>query len=69
MALLVGLGLSIFGQMSGVSKFYREGNGVVVEHDAGVVPAEQLLEVFGGLPSFYRRHFVPSVMEDSGSRD
>ena len=60
---------SIFGRMRGVSKFYREGHGVVVEHDASVVAVEQLMEVFRGLPSFYKGHFVPSVMENPGRSD
>lgn len=53
---------SVFGKTTGVSKFYREGPGVVVEHDASVVTAEQLLDIFRGLPSFYQNHFVPSGM-------
>jgi len=60
---------TIFGKMQGVSKFYREGPGVVVEHDASVVAAEQLLEIFQGLPSFYSHRFVPSVMERPGRSD
>jgi hypothetical protein len=60
---------SIFGQMQGVSKFYREGHGVVVEHDASVVTAERLMDIFRGLPSFYENHFVPSVVEKPGRRD
>lgn len=60
---------AVFGGTRGVSKFYREGNGVVVEHDAGVVTAEQLMDVFMGLPSFYSHRFVPSVMENSGRQD
>ncbi len=60
---------SIFGRMRGVSKFYREGHGVVVEHDASVVAVEQLLDIFRGLPSFYEGHFVPSVMEKQGRQD
>ncbi len=50
----------------GVSKFYREGHGVVVEHEASMVAVERLLEVFRGLPSFYESHFVPSIMENRG---
>jgi hypothetical protein len=52
---------SVFGGMSGVSKFYREGPGVVVEHDPSVVTVEQLMDVFRDLPSFYRSHFIPSM--------
>jgi hypothetical protein len=57
---------SVFGGMRGVSKFCQEGPGVVVEHDADAMTVEQLLEVFRGLPSFYRSHFVPSVLENPG---
>ncbi len=57
---------SVFGGTQGVSKFYREGDGVVVEHDASVIAVEQLLAIFRGLPSFYRGRFVPSVMENPG---
>jgi hypothetical protein len=57
---------SVFGRMAGVSKFYREGPGVVVEHDASVATVEQLLDVFRGLPSFYRNRFIPSVVENPG---
>ncbi len=60
---------STFGGTPGVSKFYREGGGVVVEHDASVVTVEQLMDIFRGLPSFYRNHFVPSVMEQPGRQD
>ena len=57
---------SVFGRMSGISKFYREGPGVVVEHDSGVVTVEQLMDVFRSLPSFYQSHFVPTVLENPG---
>ncbi len=57
---------SIFGATQGVSKFYREGDGVVVEHDASVIAVDQLLDIFRNLPSFYRRRFVPTVMENPG---
>lgn len=60
---------AVFGGMRGVSGFYREGGGVVVEHDASVVTAEQLMDVFRGLPSFYQNHFVSSVMENPGGQD
>jgi hypothetical protein len=58
-----------FGRRRGVSKLYREGDGVVVEHDGSVITAEQLLDIFRGLPSFYSHRFVPSVMENSGGQD
>ena len=57
---------AVFGGMPGVSKFYREGPGVVVEHEADTVTVEGLLDVFRTLPSFYRGHFVPSVRENPG---
>jgi len=60
---------AVFGGTQGVSAFYREGGGVVVEHDASVVTAEQLMEIFRGLPSFYEKHFVPSVMENPKRSD
>ena len=59
---------SVFGRMPGVSRFYREGPGVVVEHDPSVVTVEQLLDVFRGLPSFYRSHFIPSMLENQNHR-
>jgi len=55
---------TVFDGTRGVSAFYREGDGVVVEHDASVVTAEQLMAVFRRLPSFYESHFVPSVMQN-----
>jgi hypothetical protein len=54
---------SVFGRIQGVSRFYREGPGVVVEHDPSVVTVEQLMDVFRSLPSFYRSHFIPSMPE------
>jgi len=57
---------SIFGGTRGVSGFYREGGGVVVEHDPSVATVEQLMSVFRGLPSFYNSHFVPSLMANPG---
>jgi hypothetical protein len=60
---------SVFGGTQGVSKFYREGDGVVVEHDASVIAVEQLLDIFRGLPSFYQNHFIPSVLANPGRQD
>jgi hypothetical protein len=57
---------SVFGETPGVSEFYREGPGVVVEHDASVVTVERLLEIFRGLPSFYQGKFIPGVLENPG---
>ena len=54
---------AVFGKVQGVSRFCREGDGVVVEHDSGVATVEQLMDIFRGLPSFHPNHFVPSVME------
>jgi hypothetical protein len=39
---------AVFGGTPGVSRFYREGDGVVVEHDASMVTAEQLMDIFRG---------------------
>jgi hypothetical protein len=55
---------TVFGGTAGVSRFYREGPGVVVEHEPGVVTVERLLEIFRGLPSFYEGRFIPSVLEN-----
>jgi len=60
---------TVFGGTPGVSRFYREGDGVVVEHDAGVVTAEQLMDIFRGLPSSYQNHFVPSLMAKPEGQD
>jgi hypothetical protein len=60
---------SVFGRMPSVGGFYREGDGVVVEHDVSAVTPEQLMDVFRGLPSFYSHRFVPSVMENTGRQD
>ena len=60
---------SVLGGTPGVSGFYREGDGVVVEHDPNVIAVDQLLDVFRDLPSFYQAHFVPSVMANPGRQD
>jgi hypothetical protein len=59
---------SVFGGTHGVSKFYREGDGVVVEHDPSVIAVEQLLDIFRDLPSFYAGRFVPTVVEKPGGQ-
>jgi hypothetical protein len=59
---------SVFGKTPGVSNFYREGPGVVVEHDPDVVTVEQLLEIFRGLPSLYAGRFIPSVVGNPGGQ-
>ncbi len=56
----------VFGRTPGISAFYREGDGVVVEHDPNMVAVDQLLDIFRGLPSFYQNHFIPSVTVDPG---
>jgi len=56
---------SVFGKIKGVSNFCREGDGVVVEYDSAMVTVEQLIDVFKGLPSFYKGFFVPTVIENS----
>jgi hypothetical protein len=60
---------SVFDGTRGVSASYRERQGVVVEHDPGIVTVEELLDIFRGLPSFYQNHFIPSVMADPGRQD
>jgi hypothetical protein len=60
---------AVFGGTEGVSKFYRKGDGVVVEHDASVVTVEQLMDLFRGLPSFYQNHFIPSVTANPEGKD
>ncbi len=59
---------SVFGGTRGVSEFYREGDGVVVEHEASVVAVDQLLDIFRNLPSFYRGRFIPTVLENPGGQ-
>lgn len=54
---------SVFGGTQGVSKFYREGDGVVVEHDASEIAVEQLMDIFRSLPSFYRGRFIPTLLQ------
>jgi len=53
---------SVFTKTQGVSKFYREGDGVVVEHDPTMVTVEQLIDLFKGLPSFYEDCFIPTMI-------
>ena len=49
--------------MQGVSKFYREGDGVVVEHDPNIAAVEKLMDIFKTLPSFYSGNFIPSLIK------
>jgi hypothetical protein len=60
---------SVFGEIKGVSKLYREGNGVIIEHDSGIVAAEQLMDIFKTLPSFYKGFFIPTVIGNAETRD
>lgn len=55
------IGSSLTG-MKGVGKIYTDGEGVTIEHDSEAVTAEQLKEVLKRLPSFYERHFVPTMV-------
>ncbi len=60
---------TVFEGTPGVGRFYREGHGVVLEHDPGVIAVEQLMEIFRRLPSFYRGRFVPSLLQESEGQD
>ena len=53
---------SVFAKTEGVATFYREGKGVVVEHDSSVATTEQLMDVFKSLPSFYEGFFIPAMI-------
>ncbi len=53
---------SIFSKTRGVDKFYREGDGVVVEHDSSIITVEQLIDIFKSLPSFYKGFFIPKLI-------
>jgi hypothetical protein len=55
----------ILGGTWGVSRLYREGDGIVVEHDASMVTEDQLMDIFRDLPSFYHSHFIPSATNHS----
>ena len=55
------IGLSLTG-MKGVGDFYTDGEGVTIEYDSKVVTSEQLKNVLKRLPSFYERHFVPTLV-------
>ena len=52
--------------VTGVSKAYIEGEGeeqrLVVEHDPGTAPVEQLIDVLAALPSFFEGFFIPTVI-------
>jgi len=57
---------SILTGMQGVSKVYIEAEGqeqkLIVEHDPGIVTVEQLIDIFKGLPSFYKGFFIPTLI-------
>ena len=59
----------VFTKIKGVNKFYREGDGVVVEHNSSMVAAEQLRDIFKTLPSFYKGFFIPTVIGNSEKQD
>lgn len=52
--------------MKGVGKVYMEGKAenakLVVEHDADIITAEQLIEALSKLPSFYEGFFIPTLI-------
>lgn len=52
----------VFANTEGVSKFYREGDGVIVEHDSNTVAVVHLIDIFKNLPSFYEGRFIPTLM-------
>ncbi len=53
----------------GVSKVYMEGEGqeqeLIVEHDPTTATAEQLIDVFKGLPTFYAGFFIPTLITEA----
>ena len=59
--------LSAFDAVKGVAKFYTKGAGedtqIVVEHDTSTVSAEELMDTFKRLPTFYKGFFVPKLLE------
>jgi copper chaperone CopZ len=59
--------------IQGVSKVYIEGEGadqkLIVEHDPTTVTAEQLIDIFKGLPSFYEGFFIPTVIGNPEKQD
>ena len=58
---------SVIEAVQGVAKLHTKGSGentrIVVEHDASCVTGHQLMQALGGLPSFYKGLFVPSLLE------
>jgi len=59
--------------MQGVHRVYIEADGqeqkLIVEHDLAVVTAEQLINVFKGLPSFYEGFFIPTLITSEEEQD
>jgi hypothetical protein len=57
---------SVFLRIQGVTGLHAEGQGVearlIIVHDPSTVTAEQLMEVFKRLPSFYRASFTPALL-------
>jgi hypothetical protein len=58
---------SVLGGRSGVFEVTLgkrgETSGIVAKHDPDTVSTEELLNAFRNLPSFYRGHFVPQVLD------
>ena len=59
--------------INGVSKVYMEGEAedgkLIVEHDPATATAEQLMDVFKGLPSFYDGFFIPTLITNAEEQD
>jgi len=59
--------------INGVSKVYLEGEDqeqkLIVEHDPTTATAEQLIDVFKGLPSFYEGFFIPTLITNAEEQD
>jgi copper chaperone CopZ len=53
---------SVLSKTRGVNKSCREGDGILVEHDPDIISAEQLIDIFKRLPSFYKGFFIPKLM-------
>jgi hypothetical protein len=54
---------AVLGEMEGVDKCYRQGEGIIVEHDPSKVTVGHLMETLGRLPSFYKGFFVAKLSE------
>lgn len=52
---------AVFANTEGVSKFYMEGDSVVVHHDSDVMSVKQLMAIFKTLPSSHKGRFVPTL--------